>query len=579
MLSMAKDEVLTLMRVCQGKEPADLIIKGGNVVNVYTGEILSSYSVGVKGEWIVGIDKDLSSMIGPKTECLDANGKYIIPGLIDGHAHILAYCHPHEILREAVKRGVTTVVTELLDFSFKVDIGGMVKYLRSTKGEPVKVFATIPAFITLSESAKRRVPKLKEILKLLEKDEVLGIGESFWQEILREHPLFFDLLPHVSKMKKTLQGHSAGCKGEKLQSYVLTGVGSCHEPITYDEVIERLRLGLYVMVREGSVRSDVGCISGLKDSGVDTRRIILVSDFMSPEEILDKGYMDYVVNKAIEIGIDPVVAIQMATLNPATHFGLDGKLGGIAPGRYADLVITPTIKKIEPETVISAGKIVVKDGVLLWAGRKKALKIEGLKRKMVVPEELTIKTKGRTKTRLRVIDQVTDLVTKEVILEVEATDGQIKADPEKDIIKISFITESGCYNYLIRGTGLKEGAFATSSVWEAYGILAVGVSPHDMALAINRIIEMGGGMVIVRRGKVVEELPLPIGSLISDLPFEQVAKRIRSINAVAQKMGIKWQKPVLSLETLTTPAIPFLRVSDRGLVDLRTGEVMNLFLD
>jgi len=579
MLSISKDELLKLLQVCQGKEPADLVVGESKIVNVYTGEILSGYSIGIKGKWIVRLDKDLSSIIGPETEYLDVRGKYVIPGLIDGHAHIMAYCHPHDFLKEAVKRGVTTLITELLDFSFKVDAQGMIEYLSATKGQPVKVFATIPPFITLSESAKRRIPDFKKILKLLRREDVLGVGESFWQEILRGHPLFFDILPYVSRMKKTLEGHAAGCKGEKLQSYILTGVGSCHEPISYDEVLERLRLGIYAMVREGSVRTDVGSLSHLKRSRLDTRRIILVSDFISPEEILEKGYMDYVVNRAIESGIDPVSAIQMATLNPATHFGLDSRLGGIAPGRYADLVVTKSIKRIEPEVVISDGKISIKDGRFLLDPVKKRLTIGGFKRSKISPKDLLIRTQRRGKIKVRIVDLVTELVTKEKVEEMKVEGKEVRADVERDILKLSYVTEDGCYNYLIKGMGLKEGAFATSSLWETYGILVIGVNPEDMSFAVNRIIEKGGGMVIVKEGRILEELPLPFGSLISNLSFEEVARKIKSLNENVRRMGVKWQKPFLTLETLTTPAIPFIRVSDRGLVDLKTGATLGLFVD
>ncbi len=578
MLSMKKEELFKLMEVSKGKEPADLILRNGKIVNVYTREILSGYSVAVKGKWIVAVDRDLSSMIGPSTKCLDLEGKYLVPGFIDGHAHILPYCHPDEILKEAVKRGVTSIVTELLDLSFKAGIESMIKYLRATKGGFVKVFALVPPFITLSESARKRTPDLKEILRLLKREEVLGMGESFWQEVLREHPVFYSLLPHVSKMKKTLEGHAAGCRGDKLQAYVLTGVSSCHEPVTYEEILERLRLGLYAMVREGSVRSDLSSISPFTKSYLDTRRVILVSDFISPDDILEKGYMDYVVNRAIEIGIDPLTAIQMVTLNPATHFRLDDRLGAIAPGKYADLFVTSKIERIDPEIVISCGKLVVKEGELLFRLKRRPLNIEGLKRQKVSPKELLIKSE-KPALRVRIINHITDLVTEEIVKEMEVLNGYLKPDPEKDIIRLSFVTEEGVYNYFIRGTGMREGAFATSSVWEAKGILAVGVDTDDMACAINRIIELGGGIVLAKNKGIVEELPLPIGSLISNLPFNEVAERLKSINRSAKEMGIRWKKPVISLEALSTPAIPFLRVSDRGLVNLKTGTVMSPLLD
>ncbi|MCS7280154.1 MAG: amidohydrolase family protein [Desulfobacterota bacterium] len=561
------------------KGHADLVLTNGNLINVYTKEILNGYSVAIKDRWIIRVDKDVSSVIGPETLCLDVEGKYIVPGFIDGHAHILSYCHPQEILYEVAKRGVTTVVTELLDLSFKVDLEGMEEYLEATKGAPCKVFATIPVFITLSEASKKRTPEFEKILNLLKREDVLGLGESFWQEVLRGHELFFRLAPYALRMRKTIEGHSAGCKGEKLQIYAFTGVSSCHEPISYEEVVERLRLGLYVMVREGSVRSDIGCLAELKRSGLDTRRIILVSDFMSPEEILSKGYMEYVVSRAIDNGIDPVSAIQMVTLNPASHFGLDNVLGGIAPGKYADLVVSPSLTKIEPQTVISGGRIVVENGNSIGLKERKPLRLQGFKRPFIKTQDLIIRAPKRERVKVRLVEQVTDLITRESIKEIVPKDGELTPNPEEDILRLSYVTTEGCYNYLIKSFGLKTGALATSSLWEAYGVLAVGVRIDDLCIAINRIIELGGGIVIVDEGRIVEELPLPIGSLISDLPFEEVAKRISFINGEAKKRGVRWNKPIMTLETLTTPAIPFLRVSDRGLVDLRQKEALSFIVD
>lgn len=576
MIQRARD-LKELVDTAYGRIPPDILLEGGRLVNVYTGEVLEGVDVAIKGKYVARVGKKLRSFTGRKTRIINVKGKYVLPGFIDAHAHIIPYVLPSEFMKEALKRGVTTIVTELLDLSFKVDLDGLITYVESTKGFPVKVFFTAPPYITLSEGLKKRIPKRKDLLRLLKRDDVLGLGESFWQEIFRDFERFSSLRRYVLKERKTLEGHGAGAKEEKLQAYLATGISSCHEPISLEEVVERLRLGIYAMVRDGSVRSDLGAISGISGMGIDTRRLILVSDFISPDDIEKKGYLDGIVSRAIELGIEPIDAIRMVTLNPATHFGIDNIVGGIAPSRYADIVIVSDLREPRPEIVLSNGEVFFEDGRLNFTGGDERPKLSGLKRRKISEDDLRIKALRKGKVRIRVIDQVTELVTKESIEEVSTGSRDLKL--KDNLARVSLVTEYSLTNCVIRNTGIREGAFATSSLWECAGVAVIGIERSDMCIAVNRIFEIGGGMVVVKNGKILEELPLPLGSMISTLSFKEVSDKIQSINTLAQSLGIKFQKPILLLETLTTPAIPFLRISDSGLVDLKSGRIVGLFVD
>jgi len=376
-----------------------------------------------------------------------------------------------------------------------------------------------------------------------------------------------------------VEGHAAGCRNDKLSAYLSFGVSSCHESISIEEVLEKLRLGLWVMIREGSIRKELDEIAEISNMRLDFRRLVLVSDGIDPRDLTENGYMGSVVQRAIDLGFDPIVAIQMATLNPAEHFGLDPFIGGIAPGKCADIVIIPDLRTIEAEYVISNGVIIAQGGELRVRPGRVGLPRMGLKNIRVNSSDFSVPSKGNGPVNVRTIDQITGLVTKETILEMLPRSSELKADPGNDVLKVSFINCDGrIFTGFIRGLGIKAGALATSGCWETFGIVVTGVDEEDMTLAVNRVSELGGGIVLYRNGKRQAELPLPIGGLISNLTMKEIAKRLKAIQEKAEELGFRYTDVTLTLATLTTPAIPFLRISEDGLVDLRTGQLVESIL-
>lgn len=575
----------TLMKVALGQEKADLAIVNAKLINVYTGELIENCAISIKEKWIAYVGRDPKVTIGPKTEVIDAKGKTVIPGLIDGHTHLASLSTASEFLKYAMKGGTTTIVTETLEPFPMGGYEGLIDFLESLKNQPIKILATAPAMISISKTACRISEETLQ--KLLDRDEIVGLGESYWQAVLQEPDQLQPLFKHTLLAGKTLEGHSAGASEKKLSAYIANGISSCHEPINADQVIERLRMGLHVMVREGAVRKDLAEIAKITKQGIDLRRLILVSDSISPGDLIKNGYMEGIVQKAINCGFEPITAIQMATLNVAEHFSLDHLIGGIAPGRYADLVIIPNIASIDAEVVVSRGLIIAEDGKLLAFPRKHTFAEESLNTiklpREFGPSDFIIQAPGNTaKVQIRVINMITDLVTSEITVNYPVTDGKLSVDTNKDIIKIAAIDRTHrpgkLFVGLIQGFGLKSGAVASSAAWDSSDIVVVGVDDADMAFAVNRIRNLQGGTVVCDNGKILSELPLPVFGLMSDLPLETIDQRFKDVANAAKNLGIPFPEPILSLITLTGAAIPYLRICEEGLVNLKDGKNVNLFV-
>ena len=579
------DGAKKVIDVTLGRKKADLAIINGKLLNVYTGELLDDYSVTIKGEWIAYVGSHPENTIGPATKVIDVSGKTIIPGLIDGHTHLVCKTDASEFLKYTMTGGTTTIITETMEAFPIMGYEGVIDFLGSLSDQPIKIFATAPAMVSISKKAQG-ISK-KTLRKLLSRDDILGLGESYWQTVLQKSEKYFPIFAETLKYGKQLEGHSAGAKEEKLMAYIAPGISSCHEPINTEEVLERLRLGIHVMIREGSIRGDLASISRIKDSGIDFRRLVLVTDGIEPGDLLKKGYMEAVVQKAIDLGFDPVIAIQMATINVAEHFSLDGIIGGIAPGKYADMIVIPNPEVIKAEYVISKGKIIAREGKLLISPRKHAFSTRSLNSihllRKFESSDFFLPVKERSPhVTVRVIDQVTDLVTKERILSVPVIEGEIKSNVQEDILKVAAIERrygSGkMFVGLIRGFQLNAGAIACSAAWDTFDIIVVGENDTDMAGAVNRIYELQGGAVVYSKGRVLAEIPLPIFGVMTDMPIEMLAKRMKKIKKITKELGFPFDDPLLTLVTLTGAAIPFLRICEEGLVNLKDGKTVGLIV-
>jgi adenine deaminase len=574
-----------LVRVALGDQPAQTAIVNARVVNVYTAEVLSGQTILIDGAWIAYVGEDVEGDSSETTQVIDAAGKVVIPGLIDGHTHLSWFFSVAEFLKAAIPGGTTTIITEAMEPYPVAGFEGVCDFLASLADQPIKIFATAPAMASISQALNGIRPE--DLERLLQRDDILGLGESYWQTVLQQPQRLLPALSATLSAGKRLEGHSAGARGRKLAAYAATGISSCHEPITAQEALARLRLGIWVMAREGSIRRDLKAIAPVKDQGVDLRRLILATDGIQPSELLEKGYMEYVLRRALEYGFDPVTAIQTMTINVAEHFRLDHLVGAVAPGRLADLVLLPDLTTIAPELVISNGKVVAEKGELVVAPRAhqyapasyESIRLPG---KLKAEDFSLSLPKDVSTLTVRIIDMVTDLVTREIQESHSAAALERLPDPDHGLLKVAAIDRTHrpgrLFTGLIRGFGLKAGALACSAAWDTSTLIVVGAGEADMAAAVNHIAAMRGGAVVVKEGAVLADLPLPVFGIISEWPLDRLAQAHHQINQSAADLGVPFPDPLLSLVTLTGAAIPHLRICEEGLVNLRTGQTLTLWV-
>jgi adenine deaminase len=576
-----------LIKVALGEAEADLAIINGSIVNVYTGEVLEGLSILIKGDKVAYVGNDTGKAIGSSTRVIDATGKTLIPGLIDGHTHIDTLYSISEVLKYAIKGGTTTIITESANIACALGYEGVIQFLRSVQNQPIKIFVTAPPMVTLSPVTEEHALSVEQLRNLLRRKEVIGLGESYWGEVVGGNRRVLDLITQTINRGKKVDGHSAGASGKKLQAYISSGVSSCHEPIAAEEVRERLRLGLFVLIREGEIRRELEAVSRIKDENIALTRLAISTDGLGPWQLISDGYMDFVVQKAIDLGFSPVQAIQMATINVAQHFAIDDVIGGIAPGKYADIVIIPDLKTIRPEYVISNGQVVAQNGQMVVLPRKhrypQSVRNSIRLAKNFTAEDFAIPVaSSRKEVKVRLIDQVTNLLTREEFIDMPVSGGQLKPDASKGILKVAAIERSfgtgKSFVGLIRGIGLKQGAIATTATWDCGDIIVVGADESDMAQAVNRVKELDGGMVVCAAGRILAEIALPVAGGISTEPMETIADKLRRVQQAATDLGGNFPDIRITLAVLTTPAIPFLRICEHGLVNLRQNEFVDLIV-
>jgi adenine deaminase len=573
------------METALGNEPADLVIRNGILVDVYSGRMVDGRSVAVKDKWIAYAGPDADHTIGTATRVIEADGRIISPGYMDTHTHLANYWNMADFLFYAIPGGTTTFVTELESLGYAHGAEGVEAFLEQIRHRPVKFFCMIPPMVTLSPALQSLYISPDQLRRLLADPIVLGLGESYWQGVvLTSDNRVLELMQETLHAGKSVQGHAAGAFDRKLAAYASAGALSCHEAITPEDVLSRLELGYYVMVREGDIRRDLEILLPIKDK-IDFRRVILVTDGTNPDLLLKSGYLVDVLQKAVDMGLDPVKAIQMVSINPAQHFGMDHILGGIAPNRFADILILPEKGRMKPDLVISEGRIVAERGMTTVDIQRipyPAPFFNSVKVGRVSLSDLTIPVSAATSPDgVRTIDiQAGGLVTREGRARPAEAGARLQAKPEEDLLKAVFIErvtgKGDRFVGFVRGWGQKEGATATTLCWEAGGIVAIGANDLDLAVAINRVIEMQGGTSVSVRGEVILEIPYNVLGFLSELPIREIAARAERFQKVLNGLGSKLEYPHLSLMVLTTSAIPFIRITEKGYYRFRENDYVGI---
>jgi adenine deaminase len=498
----------------------------------------------------------------------------LLPGLIEGHTHTVSNRSGiEEFIKYVIPSGVTTVITETIELAMIVGKDGIVYLVRGLKGQPIRFYYTVAPLCGLTPSEEINAPTNKEFLSLLKDPKCLGLGEVYWSNIFLEGSQgerVKELASIAFELGKTVEGHTAGAAGRKLQAYTDFGISSCHEPITENEVLERLRLGYWVMIREGSIRKELNGVKGIFKRKIDFRRLILATDGMDPEGFIDEGYLDASVKRVLNLGVSPALAYQMVTINVAEHFRLDHLIGSLSPGKMADIVMIPSPKEFSPQVVMCDGKIIFKDGKSLVEPKK-----------IFFPDYMfnTVKVQGYTfpslptKGMARMIELVTRLVTKERIIDLE------KPKQSKDVIMALALDRVGsrkAFMGLLKGFGLQRGAYGSTMCWDVTDMIIVGCDTRSMETVIERLKEIGGGGVYAIGDEVVAEFPASLCGIISLKPMETVREEVKKLEEALRKNGVKWEKPLLTIDTLGTAAIPHLRMTHHGYVKLRDRKILSV---
>jgi adenine deaminase len=550
------------LRVARGEEPAELVFKNARLVNVLSGEIHDA-NVAVDGGRVIGIgDYD-------GKEIVDLAGAFLAPSLIDGHFHVESTMVTlPEFVRAVVPHGTGAMVIDPHEYANVLGMDGIRYVLESSKNQPIDFFIMLPSCVPATHLETAGARFTADDLKLMIADDrIAGVAE------LMNYPGVF--LGHESELakidigwNKVVDGHAPGLRGKNLNAYALAGVRSDHESTEIDEAREKLRLGLHLLVREGSTERNLEHIIGLvtpQNSG----NCSFATDDKLPGDLVREGHIDHSIRKAISLGVAPITAIQMGTINTARHYRLKN-FGAIAPRYWADFIVIDDLEKMSILRVYKKGKLVAENG--RYVGDKLPTVPQPRSTMNVSYSTSDFELKADGAKKIRVIEIVPhQIVTKCAIESAKIDNGQLVADPSRDILKLVVIERHGATGNVgvgfVRGFGLQRGALGSTVAHDAHNVVVVGTNDTDIIAAVQALEKMRGGQVAIVDQTIAAALPLPIAGLVSDHPLEVVIDKISALNAAAAKLGCKLDAPFMTLSFMSLSPIPELKLTDQGLVD------------
>jgi adenine deaminase len=562
-----------LVDVCMGREPADLIVIGGRLVNVHTREVLDGVDVAIK-DGRVAMFGDAPHTRGAETEILDAEGAYLVPGLIDTHLHIESSMATVARFAEAVlPHGTTTAAIDNHEMANVFGLEGIRWMLDEARGLQLRVLLQVPSCVPALPGFEDAgaVIGVDEIRNALQWPETVALGEMMnMPGVIHSDEGVHAEIAVTLEARRPVTGHWSltGWRDHRLQAYAAAGIDADHETIEPEDALAKLRAGIWVQFRESTAwRSVADLVRVITEDGVDPRHCLLCTDDVEPETLVAEGHMDRALRVATGAGLDPLIAIQLATLNPAEYLGLRQELGSIAPGRVADVLFVEDLHAFEPHRVLVAGRALGEVPARSYPPEAYAsIRIPSLDR-----DSLRVEAAGTT-TKLRAIGMVSGvLATEHLVVEAPIVEGEVRASVELDLAKAASIERHGGAGTIglgfVHGLGLREGAVATSVAHDNHNLMVVGMDDDDMLFACERLRAAGGGMIAVARGEVLGFVELPIAGLMSDRPVAEVAEQVRGLGEAYRRLGSTLESPFLFVSLLSLGVIPTLRLTNRGLVD------------
>jgi adenine deaminase len=564
-----------------GRAKADLVVRNALLINVNSGEITEHQDIAVKADRIATVG-NVNQTVGPETEIIDAKGKWVSPGFIDGHVHVeSSMVTGTEFAKAVMPRGTTTVFMDPHEITNVLGLNGVRFFLNEAASLPLKMLVTFPSCVPAAPGFETNGGSIgpKEVQEAMSWKGVVALGEMMnYPGVLASDVNVHGEIDATLKAGKVVEGHAVDLSDIDLGAYAAAGITSCHESTKEIQAMQKIRLGMYAMLREASgARNVAETVKAVTEAKLDSRHVCLITDDREPTDLLHDGHIDYAVRRAIEEGVDPIKAIQMATLNTAEHFESARELGNIAPSRFADIIILDDLEKVSVNTVIADGEVVSRNGKLT-ANIPTPKLTESVRKSVNLKHppnvgDLAIRSKtSGSVVKVRAIGVMpTDILTRNVETQALVRDGNVCTNPDEDVAKIAVFERherSGNIGLgFITGLGLAEGAVASTVGHDSHNLVVAGMDDESMVEAAKSLVQSGGGMVAVEKGQILSLLPLPVAGLMSEQSVETVAMQMTELKRAWAKLGSTLPSPTITLAFTTLSVIPELRITDKGLLD------------
>jgi adenine deaminase len=582
--SSLANSILSLNSVAMGDNKADLVLKNCSLLSVYTREIIPKIQIAIIKDRIAYVGLDANHAVGPKTIIIDIKEKFVGPGFADPHIHIDQFVLPLEFAKKSLMCGVTSLFSDPIDVVSVSGYRGFQEFLKLGEDLPIRIFQVVPGGLPVDgKFSNSKTMTLSQQKSAIKHPHVLGLGEVFsWTKVTLRDPKTMKSLSSMLESDCIINGHTAGASQKKLNAYISSGILSCHEPINFEQVLERLRLGMWIMIREGSIRRDLKeIIPHVISHGIYLNQLMFCSDGLDPLDLSKYGHIDHCVRESIKLGLKPIDAITMASKNCFDYYRMNKDLGGIAPGKLADILIFDDLKSFIPSKVFVGGKLVVSNGSIVTAIKKKPVSpwIKNTVRlKKFSSSDFIIKSK-KNEVDVNTISMQTEIITKLGEARLTVKDGNVLASSDYDVWKVAaFDRIHGTQNHSIgflENFGADIGAFASTWSFHENDLIVIGSDDSDMAIALNTLIKNQGGLVVVKSGKIISSLPLKFAGIASTDSFEHVSSNFEKINGSIVDSGCKFSRPHLIPLFLPFLALPSVRILSNGIIDVKKRSFIN----
>lgn len=580
------EEIKDTIETGLGLHKCDLRLENVKLVNVFSGEIYET-NIHIKNKRIVSISPEAEL---EAAEVMDCGGKYAVPGLIDSHMHFEStMLSPEALASVVVPQGTTTLCADLMEIANVAGAEGLKAMLKSIDRLPYRMLIEVSSRVPTAPGLETTGAVLgpKEVAEIMDWDESVSLGELDPSKILFVKDEYIHKVADTLAKRKIVNGHAIGRLGQELNVYASSGISDDHECVDAQEMLERLRVGMKVFIREGSSERNVDeLVKGILDLNLRTDNIMFCTDDKHAREIQQEGHINYNVARAIALGLDPMDALQMATVNAAKHFRLEDEIGSITPGRLADILLVDDLNEMKPSVVLFEGQVVAQDGQLLkecpvseypeWIKHTVTLKkpITADSFKISVPQ-------ADGNVNVHVIDMIPrQIINHHATEEMTVQNGCLVSDLSRDLLKLAVVERYGKNGNvglgIVRGFRLKKGALAYSMSHDHHNIVVVGTNDADMAAAVNEVARLNGGLCAVCDGSVLSSMELPIGGLMSEKNADEVMEQLDVLNQDARSLGCEMDAPFMSLSFVSLPTVPDLGLTDMGLVDVLAHELIPL---